>query len=255
MSLVKDLISPELYGVKSPYTMTPKGIAVHNTANDAPAKNEVAYMKRNNSFVSFHIAIDDIEAIQCIPFNRNAYHAGDGSTGDGNRNYIAVEICYSLSGGEKFTKAEIRASKEIALILKQYNWTVKNIKKHQDFSGKYCPHRTLDLGWTRFLNMVQKELDILNKPVKPVEEVKKVDNIIIQYSNAVDQNIAETMADRLNCPTINCLRPYAHYGKYDIVISVGEGKNRSGHTNVVIEGKDRQETLDRAIEYCKKLGK
>uniref|UniRef100_UPI002638245F SH3 domain-containing protein n=1 Tax=Clostridium sp. TaxID=1506 RepID=UPI002638245F len=27
---------------------------------------------------------------------------------------------------------------------------------------KYCPHRTLDTGWQRFLNMIQAELDILN---------------------------------------------------------------------------------------------
>ena len=37
------------------------------------------------------------------------------------------------------------------------------LKKHQDFSGKYCPHRTLDMGWIRFLNMIQAELDKINK--------------------------------------------------------------------------------------------
>lgn len=87
-----------------------------------------------------------------------------------------------------------------------------------------------------------------------IEEEKKVD-YIIQYSNSVDQNIAEIMADRLNCPTINCLRPYAFYGMYETVIAVGEGKNKSGHTNVLIQGANRNETLDKAIEYCKSLGK
>ncbi|WP_346920934.1 glycoside hydrolase family 25 protein [Clostridium sp. UBA7339] len=91
--------------------------------------------------------------------------------------------------------------------------------------------------------------------IKPVnKEDVKVD-YIIQYSNAVDQNIAEVMADRLNCPTINCLRPYAHYGQYKTVIAVGEAKNKSGYTNVLIQGKDREETLDKAIAYCKKLGR
>lgn len=86
------------------------------------------------------------------------------------------------------------------------------------------------------------------------KEVIKVD-YIIQYSNTVDQAIAEVMADRLNCPTINSLRPYAYYAQYKNVIAVGEAKNRSSYTNVVIQGKDRKETLALAIAYCEKLGK
>ena len=158
MALIQSLVSSDKYGVKCPYAMTPKGICVHNTANDASAKNEIAYMKSNNNEVSFHIAIDDIESIQAIPFNRNAWAAGDGGSGNGNRNYIHVEICYSKSGGTRFTNAEKRAAKEIAALLKQFGWGIDKVKKHQDFSGKYCPHRTLDMGWQRFLNMISAEL-------------------------------------------------------------------------------------------------
>lgn len=157
--LRQDLISSSKYSIKCPYSMAPKGIAVHNTANDAPAKNEISYMKSNNNEVSFHIAVDDVEAIQGIPFDRNAWHAGDGGSGTGNRNYIAVEICYSKSGGHRFTKAEENAAKVIADICKQYGWGIGQVKKHQDFSGKYCPHRTLDQGWQRFLNLVSNYLN------------------------------------------------------------------------------------------------
>lgn len=104
------------------------------------------------------------------------------------------------------------------------------------------------------VNRRNKELELFNKPVENKNEVIKVD-YIIQYSNSVDQAIAEVMADRLNCPTINCLRPYAFYGQYKTVIAVGESKNRSGYTNVLIQGKDRKETLEKAIEYCKSLGR
>ncbi|GAA0825213.1 N-acetylmuramoyl-L-alanine amidase [Clostridium tertium] len=159
MSLIQKLISQDKYSLKCPYSMTPKGICIHNTANDAPASNEISYMQNNNDSTSFHIAIDDNEAIVGIPFNRNTWHAGDGSTGDGNRNYISVEICYSKSGGLKFINAEKRAAKEVAELLKQYGWGISNVKKHRDFSNKYCPHLTLDLGWQRFLNMIQAELN------------------------------------------------------------------------------------------------
>ena len=162
MALIQRIISADKYSLKCPYEMVPKGICIHNTANDAPASNEVAYMQSNNNEVSFHIAVDDKEAIQCIPFNRNAWASGDGGAGEGNRRYIHLEICYSKSGGDRFINAEKRAAKEVAALLKQYGWTINNVKKHQDFSGKYCPHRTLDLGWQRFLNMIQAELSGAN---------------------------------------------------------------------------------------------
>ena len=169
MALIKSLITSDKYDIKCPYSMQPKGICVHNTANDAPAKNEISYMKSNNMEVSFHVAIDDVEAIQGIPFNRNAWACGDGANGEGNRNYIQIEICYSKSGGIKFANAEKRAAKEIATLLKQYGWTINNVKKHQDFSNKYCPHRTLDNGWKRFLTMIEVELSNLNKPANTVK--------------------------------------------------------------------------------------
>lgn len=162
MEIKQNLVPLSKYNIKCPYAMTPEGIAVHNTANDAPAENEIAYMIRNDETVSFHFAVDDKEIIQGIPTDRNAFHAGDGATGKGNRKYIAIEICYSLSGGDKFIKAEKNAATFIAELLKERGWGIDRVKKHQDFSGKYCPHRTLDMGWQRFLDMVQAELNALN---------------------------------------------------------------------------------------------
>ena len=145
--------------------MNPEFIVVHNTANDASARNEIAYMIRNNAQVSFHYAIDDKEIVQGIPENRNAWHAGDGN-GQGNRKGIDIEICYSKSGGTRFIEAEKLAAKFIAFKLNEKGWGIDKVKKHQDFSGKYCPHRTLDMGWQRFLNMVQAELNKLKEEDK-----------------------------------------------------------------------------------------
>lgn len=99
------LVSGSKYNIKCPYQIAADSITVHNTANDATAENEVKYMISNNNQVSFHVAVDDKEAVQGIPLDRNAWHAGDGN-GRGNRNSIAVEICYSKSGGDRFVKAE-----------------------------------------------------------------------------------------------------------------------------------------------------
>ena len=161
MNIVQNFVPLSKYNIKCPHSMTPEFIVVHNTANDASARNEVAYMIRNNNQVSFHYAVDDKEIVQSIPENRNAWHAGDGANGRGNRKGIAVEICYSKSGGQRFIEAEKLAAKFIAFKLKEKGWGIDKVKKHQDFSGKYCPHRTLDMGWQRFLDMVKSELDEL----------------------------------------------------------------------------------------------
>ena len=169
MNIVKNLVSESKYSVKCPYSMTPEFIVVHNTANDATAQNEIKYMISNDNQVSFHFAVDDKEVIQGLPLDRNAWACGDGTNGSGNRKGIQVEICYSKSGGARFENAEKNAAKFIAQLLKERGWGVDKVKKHQDFSNKYCPHRTLDKGWASFVNMVKDYLNELNNPVQSTQ--------------------------------------------------------------------------------------
>ena len=169
MNVIKNLVSQSKYSVKCPYAMTPEFIVVHNTANDATAQNEVKYMISNNNQVSFHFAVDDKEIVQGLPLDRNAWACGDGANGKGNRKGIQIEICYSKSGGARFENAEKNAAKFIAQLLKERGWGVDKVKKHQDFSNKYCPHRTLDKGWASFVNMVKDYLNELNKPAQSTQ--------------------------------------------------------------------------------------
>lgn len=147
------------YDIKCPFEMDPEYITIHNTANDASAMAEISYMLGNNYKTSFHVAVDNERVVTGIPFNRNAYHAGDGRYGDGNRKSIGIEICYSESGGERFDQAEMLCAEYVAYLLKEYGWGIDRVRKHQDWSDKYCPHRTLDYGWDRFLNMIQAYLN------------------------------------------------------------------------------------------------
>lgn len=162
LKVIRKLCKKSKYGRKCPYRMTPLYITIHNTANDASARNEVNYMLSNNNQISYHYAVDDKEAVQAIQLNRNAWHAGDGGSGKGNRKSIGIEICYSRSGGSRFDKAEKNAAYLTAVLLKERGWGISRVKRHKDWSGKDCPHRTIDRGWKRFLSMVQKELNRLN---------------------------------------------------------------------------------------------
>lgn len=160
INIVKQIVPQSKYSIKCPYSMTPVGITVHNTANDASARNEIANMTNNNSEISFHFAVDDKEVVQGIELNRNAWHASDGLFGTGNRKTIAIEICYSKSGGNRFIKAEQNAVELIVYLMKQYGWGIDRVKRHYDYAPnkKYCPHRTMNMGWDRFLNMIKAKL-------------------------------------------------------------------------------------------------
>lgn len=170
------------YSIKCPYEMAPEYITVHNTYNDASAMAEISYMLGNNLKTSFHAAVDNERIVTGIPFNRNAWHAGDGR-GPGNMKSIGIEICYSKSGGSRFDEAEELAAEYIAYLLKQYGWGIDRVKKHQDWSGKYCPHRTLDYGWDRFLDKVRNYLHEQNNPVDNSNIEEGSDEEMRTYAN------------------------------------------------------------------------
>lgn len=159
MEIIKNLVDKSKYSIKCPFAMKATRIVVHETANDASAKNEISYMRTNDKESSFHFAVDDKEVVQGVPLDRNAWHAGDGN-GKGNREGIAVEICYSKSGGERWQKAVDNAARFVAQLLKERGWGVDKVTKHQDYSGKNCPHRILgSYGWNNFVNLVATYLN------------------------------------------------------------------------------------------------
>ena len=131
--------------------------------------SEISYMLGRPEKVSFHVAVDNYRVVTGLPFERSCYAAGDGRYGKGNAHKINIEICYSKSGEEQFEEAEDLCASYVAMLLKQYNWGIDRVYKHQDFANKYCPHRTLDMGWERFLNKIREHLEIQAKPVEQIE--------------------------------------------------------------------------------------
>lgn len=171
----KNLVPSSKYNIKCPYPMNPKKITIHCTDNQAPAANEINYMINNNNQTSYHIAIDEKEAVQGLPFNRNGWHAGDGRNGYGNRNTIGVEMCRSYDRSRKTTKLNEPLKSQFS---KTFENTIKvvaklcidlgivanesNIKQHRDWSGKYCPRKILDdKSWNELVDGIIKEYNRL----------------------------------------------------------------------------------------------
>ena len=262
INIRQNLVDSDRYSIKCPHDMNAEFIVVHNTANDASAENEISYMRNNDNKISFHYAVDDVEIVQGILENRNAWHSGDGASGNGNRKGIAIEICYSKSGGKKFEKAEENAAEFIASKLKEKGWGIDKVKKHQDFDNKYCPHRTLDLGWDRFLNKIRSYLGEtsvdINNVLKDLDTI--VDEVIAgKWSNGEDrknkltqagynyQEIQNLVNKRLIGSNIN-----SSNDSIDIIVNeVIAGKWGNGNdrrTNLENAGYNYQEIQDRVNE-------
>ena len=236
MEIVQMLCPSDKYWCKAPYEMNPDGITIHNTANDASAKNEVSYMLTNNNKVSYHWAVDDVRAVQGVPHNRNAWHAGDGGSGYGNRHTIGIEICYSKSGGDRFHVAEQNAAELIARLMLQYGWGMdkvgtKQINTHQSRSGKYCPHRTLDEGIDRFYNMIRtKYSELSGQPVPepvPAPSVPTVsgDSYLVQVTTAA-LNIRNEAGT--NNAIVGCIRDRGTYTRVETNGNWGKLKSGAG---------------------------
>ena len=164
----QNMVPASKYSIKCPYVMNDaQYITIHNTSNSASADAEVRYMISNNNQTSYHVCVDEKEVIQAIPFNRNAWHAGDGASGTGNRKSIGIEIARSTGDANLFAQAEQNCAEYVAKLLKERGWGIDRVKRHKDWSGKNCPHKTMEKGWQRFLNMIQAELNKLNGAPKP----------------------------------------------------------------------------------------
>lgn len=144
--------------------MDPEHLTIHSTGNlKSTAQNERDNLNRatNTSTTGFHIVVDELQAIECIPLNKVAYHAGDGANGPGNSRSIGLEICES---GNRIKTIE-NAVEVIAKTLHERSWGIDKLKRHFDWSGKNCPS-ILNYdnwkGWAELKTKVQAHLNLLN---------------------------------------------------------------------------------------------
>lgn len=155
------------YNRRPGISMAPLYLTIHSTGNlTSSAANERAWLTdnpQNKREASYHIVVDEMEAIEVLPLNEVAWHAGDGN-GPGNRASIAIEICES--GNRQDTLAN--AARLVAKMLRERKWGVDRLRRHYDWSRKECPRILMAnnwAGWEKFKQDVAKELN-------PVEKTK-----------------------------------------------------------------------------------
>lgn len=110
-------------------------ITVHSTGNNSStAKNEMSWLINpdNRRKASFHIVVDEKEAIEVISLKEIALHCGNTT---GNNSSIGVEI-YHSGNREKNLKNAIQLT---AKLLQDRKWNTKQLKRHKDWAAKECP--------------------------------------------------------------------------------------------------------------------
>lgn len=168
---INDELVNEVYGVKVNTKLIESGtkarsgknrkikyIVIHETANTssgANAKSHAEYLSKNNkTSTSWHYTVDEKEIYHHIPDNEIAHHA---ATEKGNLYGIGVELCVNEDGN--FEKTFENGAKLVAYLVKQYNLKISDIKTHNDFSGKDCPHFILENNrMEEFINKVKSYL-------------------------------------------------------------------------------------------------
>lgn len=154
------------YNRRPGIAMTPTTITIHNTGNlSSTAANERAWLTNptNTRTASYHIVIDAIEAIEVLPLNETAWHAGDGSKAtSGNRTSIGIEICERNTLTGEYAQTLRNAVELVAKLLAANNWGVDRLRRHYDWSGKNCPRLMNQdgkwTGWKQFVQQVDARL-------------------------------------------------------------------------------------------------
>lgn len=145
MKVKQNLIDMRMHSLKSPETMDEvKYIVIHERKSSQGADIVVNYCRTSPVRAGFHIAIDDREIIQMIPFERIAFANGDGYDGEYNRHAISVEICcaedYEM---DRYYKAVNNAITYVKHLMNVFNISIDNVITHHSISGYDCPHRLL----------------------------------------------------------------------------------------------------------------
>lgn len=180
------------------------GVAMHDTGNtnagaDALAHAQFVQDVEDNKTAhasGYHFAVDDKRIVQIIPVTDVAWHAGDGSSGVGNNEYIAIELCINRDRNK--AKSERNAQILAASLLATLGG---ELKKHQDFSGKDCPG-TLLHRWPEFRGVIMGLRDSVHTVTTGIddedilgEESMPADTALAWILSKVDKSVPKLTCD------------------------------------------------------------
>lgn len=153
-----DLIPLDNTKARSRLYMRPASITVHNPANKGkPTAEDLSeYVDNNHAYKSWHLTVVANKVFQELPFNENAWHAGDGYNGPGNRSSISLEIFEDK-------QSEETGKVMIAYLMREYGIPIWKVYPHKHWSGKDCPSFTLK-HWDSYIKSIEDYYKEITRP-------------------------------------------------------------------------------------------
>ena len=159
-----------------------KSVTIHQTDSfsvGAGAESHHEYLRKGTGGrkVSWHYAIDEKMALQHFRDDRVTWHSG---RAEGNESSVSIEMCVNadrkgepVKGEKNYRKTLDNGAKLTAILLVQHGLSLKDVKQHNDWSGKNCPsqirRKLYGITWDDFMRDVTTYYNTLTAPDKPVE--------------------------------------------------------------------------------------
>jgi len=161
------------------------GPLIHDTGNinrGANAEMHRQFLRNGGGSenVAWHITVDDKEAIQHLPLNEGAWHAGNTAC---NHSRWGIEMCINEDGD--FNKTMANAAKVVQFLWNYAPETNGKIGQHHGCSGKNCPARLRAGRWEEFLRLVNASTV---RPPDPNAEMFILDDNAVWVVNTITED-------------------------------------------------------------------
>lgn len=142
-------------------------MTIHETSNTRVGADAQAHANlQSNGNVrqaSWHITVDDTEAIRSYPDSAQCWHAGPAGADS-----IAVEICVNSDGD--YDAAFARAGAVVAGLRVAHGLARSDVHQHNHWTGKNCPSTMRAAErWQEFLNLTDPKENHMGSMVSPFE--------------------------------------------------------------------------------------
>ena len=185
-SIMKEIYIPKGRHNRPGRTRKARGLLYHTTnnwASSADAEAHANFLRNTNNYTSWHVTVDHDSAVQHLPFNESAYHAGDGGHGQYNTYWLGMEICTNrVDKNDELDKETYAHAVQVAAYIMQKNGlnSKEQLRPHHVVYGKNC-------SWLKHFDRERFEYDTmkaLGKPVKaPAYKPKPVATGLIRYGD------------------------------------------------------------------------
>jgi len=176
-------------------------ITVHQTGNTDRGANAQMHANLqsngNSRAASWHIQVDDHEAIQSFPYTAKTWHAGDYT---GNQESISVELAINSDGD--YNKTLENGAQVVRYLMDKFNLDISDVYRHYDWSGKWCPAQIMNskdgTSWKDFKNMVKTGSKASGSTAKPLtsKSIETLANEVIKGSHGTGEERKRNLGDK-----------------------------------------------------------